>query len=83
MGQSEPWFRARRLDQGTGYSVIHWKGAVAVAVIALVCAGLGALPALLLGGTETMWIIGLVLALPIFGVLLLALIRAKAERWEG
>jgi hypothetical protein len=83
MAQAEPWFRARRGEQGTGYSLIHWKGGVAVGLIALFCAGLGALPPLLLGGGEIMWVAGFVLALPIFGVLLLMLIRAKAERWEG
>ncbi|HEY1427525.1 MAG TPA: hypothetical protein VGF50_12700, partial [Caulobacteraceae bacterium] len=47
MAQRQPWFRARRGDQGTGYSLIHWKGGVAVVLIALFCSGLGALPALL------------------------------------
>jgi hypothetical protein len=83
MAQRQPWFRARRGEQGTGYSLIHWKGAAAVVLIALFCSGLAALPALLLGGSEILWVVGLVLALPIFGVLLLMLVRAKAERWEG
>lgn len=31
----EAWFKARRADGGTGYSLTHWKGGVAVCAMLL------------------------------------------------
>ena len=81
--RGEPWFRARRADQGTGYGLIHWKGAVAVALTALGCAGIGLLPLAIFGKTDIAAVAGVILALSTFTILLLVVVRAKAERWEG
>jgi hypothetical protein len=43
MARGELWFRARRGDRGTGYSVAHWKGVlVSLAYVLTVTAGVTA-----------------------------------------
>ncbi|HEX3407128.1 MAG TPA: hypothetical protein VHS81_07810 [Caulobacteraceae bacterium] len=79
----EAWFRARRSDEGVGYGLTHWKGAVAVVLVALIGCGVGALPLLVFGTRDIALAGGFVLGFSTFTILLLALVRLKAERWEG
>ena len=52
-------------------------------LIALDCTALGALPVMIFGMTDLALASSFAIGLPAFVLLLLVLVRAKAERWEG
>lgn len=51
MAEREVWFHARRAEEGTGYGLLHWKGAVAVAIWLTALLACAVAPFLILGLT--------------------------------
>lgn len=81
MGERERWFRARFPDQGAGYGLAHWKGAVAVGVWAALTT-LAVLVSFGLFGATLAGTIGAILAFGVAIGALVLLVRARSD-WNG
>lgn len=75
IGASEPWFRVRQTDHGTSYDLTHWRGAVAVLLVAIFAAAIGLALLFLLGRTAFAGAVSLTVGVVLFCALLLSVVR--------
>ena len=78
------WFRHRGPQEGQGYSVANWQGAVAsIVFIALeACTAIGAVLAVKAGASIVMAVAGGMIAFVVILIGFIALVRAKSD-WKG